>query len=89
MIWPTGHEGLPPTYVCVCGADPLRDEGLLYEKVLREDAGVPTKLSAFPGLPHGFWAIFTGMKESRDYHREVMEAVKWMQSLVEPRRQDE
>ncbi|KAL0577969.1 hypothetical protein V5O48_004005 [Marasmius crinis-equi] len=37
------HNGLPPAYLQVCGLDPLRDEGLLYEQVLRE-AGVPTKL---------------------------------------------
>ncbi|KAF9269815.1 hypothetical protein L218DRAFT_291499 [Marasmius fiardii PR-910] len=37
------HKGLPPTFFQICGYDPLRDEGLLYEKVLKE-ADVPTKL---------------------------------------------
>lgn len=37
------HEGLPPVYIQVCGLDPLRDEGLLYEKCFKED-GVGTKL---------------------------------------------
>ena len=37
------HAGLPPVYFQVCGMDPVRDEGLLYEKLLRE-AGVKTKL---------------------------------------------
>ncbi|KAL0573578.1 hypothetical protein V5O48_008374 [Marasmius crinis-equi] len=41
------HENLPPTFFQVAGLDPLRDEGLLYEKVLRE-AGVKTKLEIDP-----------------------------------------
>ena len=34
---------LPPAYVQVAGLDPLRDEGLLYERLLREN-GVKTKI---------------------------------------------
>ncbi|KAJ8072029.1 hypothetical protein PM082_015587 [Marasmius tenuissimus] len=41
------HKGLPPAFLQICGLDPLRDEGLIYEKVLRE-AGVPTKLEVYP-----------------------------------------
>ncbi|KAJ7686606.1 Alpha/Beta hydrolase protein [Mycena olivaceomarginata] len=37
------HEGLAPTYIQVCGLDPLRDEALLYERLLRE-ADVKTSL---------------------------------------------
>ena len=40
------HQGLPPAYLQICGLDPLRDDGLIYEKVLRE-AGVPTKLEMY------------------------------------------
>ena len=39
----TSHAGLPPACMQVCGMDPLRDEGILYEKVLKEQ-GVKTKL---------------------------------------------
>lgn len=38
------HAGLPPTVVQVCGLDLVRDEGLVYEEVLRE-AGVKTRLT--------------------------------------------
>ena len=37
------HAGLPPLWMQVAGMDPLRDEALLYEKVLRT-SGVQTKL---------------------------------------------
>ncbi|PGH10928.1 hypothetical protein AJ79_05173 [Helicocarpus griseus UAMH5409] len=46
-------KGLPPSTFGVSGCDPLRDEGLLYGKLLTEN-GVPTKVNVFSGLPHGF-----------------------------------
>lgn len=52
---PKGHHDLPPAYFQICGQDPLRDEALVYEKVLREEFGVKTKVDVYPGLPHGFW----------------------------------
>ncbi|EEB90182.1 hypothetical protein MPER_11648 [Moniliophthora perniciosa FA553] len=39
----SSHRDLPPAFIQVAGMDPLRDEGLLYEKLLKE-AGVATKL---------------------------------------------
>ncbi|KAK7060786.1 hypothetical protein VNI00_000519 [Paramarasmius palmivorus] len=49
----SSHRGLPPAFIQVAGYDPLRDEGLLYEKLLKE-AGVTTRLEVYPGVPHGF-----------------------------------
>lgn len=40
LINPNGHKHLPPTYFQICGIDPLRDEGLIYERELREECGV-------------------------------------------------
>ncbi|KAL6308619.1 alpha/beta hydrolase fold-domain-containing protein [Sparassis latifolia] len=37
------HAGIPPLYVQINGLDPLRDEGLLYAKLV-EEAGVKTRV---------------------------------------------
>lgn len=39
----SSHAGLAPAFMQVMELDHLRDEGLFYERALRE-AGVPTKL---------------------------------------------
>ncbi|TFY78748.1 hypothetical protein EWM64_g5268 [Hericium alpestre] len=73
------HTGLPPATVYICGLDPLRDEGLLYERVLRE-AGVKTKLYVYPGLPHGFHVVLPQMKAAAKYNADVDEGIKWLLS---------
>ncbi|KAF5004442.1 hypothetical protein FDECE_9080 [Fusarium decemcellulare] len=49
----TDFNGLAPAYVQVAGLDPLRDEGIAYAEKLKQ-AGVPTKVDIYPGLPHAF-----------------------------------
>jgi acetyl esterase/lipase len=44
LLWPSGHSGLPPAYFQICGADPLRDEALIYERLLREKESTATKV---------------------------------------------
>lgn len=46
---------LPPAFFQLGGLDPLRDEGLIYERVLREENGIPTRLDVYDGFGHMFW----------------------------------
>ncbi|KAJ7245220.1 Alpha/Beta hydrolase protein [Mycena rebaudengoi] len=71
------HANLPPAYIMVAGLDPLRDEGLLYERVLRE-AGVATRLNVYPGLPHPFHLMFPQMAASVKCEAEFRAGLRWL-----------
>ena len=46
---------LPPAFIQLGGLDLFRDEGLIYERVLREEYGTPTRLKVYDGFGHMFW----------------------------------
>ena len=73
-----GHTGLPPAYLQVAGIDPLRDEALIYERVLREEAGVETRLDLYPFLGHYFWTNFPYLEQSTQFVRDTLEGVRWL-----------
>ncbi|KAF2098327.1 alpha/beta-hydrolase [Rhizodiscina lignyota] len=76
-----GHMGLAPAYFQVCGMDPLRDDGLIYEKVLREECGVPTKLALYRGYPHVWWAVFPGLEMSKQRFKDSVDAIGWLSQI--------
>lgn len=62
--------------------DPLRDEGLIYERILREDCGVKTRLDLYPGLPHRFWSWFPGAGFCKKQLQDTRDGMAW---LLEPK----
>lgn len=73
----TPHKGLPPSYVSVCGLDPLRDDGLIYEKVLK-DNGVETLLHVWPGLPHAHFSFLPFLAGSKKAISDTFEGFAWL-----------
>lgn len=62
-------SGLPPALIVTAEFDPLRDEGELYGRRLRE-AGVDAKVSRYAGANHGFVQNFAWLPE---YYRAFAE----------------
>lgn len=65
--------GLPPAYVTSAEYDPLRDEAERYGMRLRA-AEVPTEITRFPGMNHGF-LFWVGIVGGAD--RAMAEACAW------------
>ncbi|OCH92006.1 hypothetical protein OBBRIDRAFT_791755 [Obba rivulosa] len=76
LLYPS-HKGLPPAFLQVCGTDPLRDEALLYERLLRED-GVKTKLEVYPGVGHGFHGQAAETKSAKKFAQDFKDGLKWL-----------
>lgn len=74
------HDGIPKTYFQACGWDPTRDCSLVAEQVF-SDAGIPTRLDVYAGLPHAFWTLMPDASFSKDRQEDVRRALRW---LLEP-----
>ena len=63
-------KGLPPAFVTIAGADPLRDEGRDYRDKLRA-AGVDVTAVEYPGQFHGFWTMGKLVPEANKLTGEI------------------
>jgi acetyl esterase/lipase len=75
----TGEDvkGMPPTVFGIAGLDPLRDEALLYAKLLSE-ANVPTEIRLFKGVPHGHRRFGDALKASKHWDECIEEGIQWV-----------
>jgi acetyl esterase/lipase len=78
LIHPAGHEGLPPAFMQVDGADTLRDDSLIYERVLREEYNIPTRLVIYRGLPHAHWVFYPSLKASAQFWQDQIDGMAWL-----------
>jgi acetyl esterase/lipase len=74
-----GLNGLPRTYVQVGGRDCVRDDGIIYTKLL-QDAGVETRSDNHEALGHESWTIFTDKDapHSTELKDKTLDAMKWL-----------
>lgn len=69
---------LPPAYFQICGLDPLRDENLLYARVLGEEHNTPVKVDLYEGLGHAGWFNWPELEQSKKFFSDTVEGVKWL-----------
>ena len=58
-------KGLPPAIVITAGFDPLKDDGIKYDALLKA-AGVPTIYKDYPTMIHGFFNLSTVTKTTAE-----------------------
>lgn len=60
--------------------DPVRDDSLIYEHVLHEEFGVPTKLDIYAGYPHIAPAIYSMLPIASKALEDLKTGVEWILS---------
>ncbi|PYH70542.1 alpha/beta hydrolase [Aspergillus vadensis CBS 113365] len=72
--------GSPPTFIMICGRDPLRDEALAYADKL-EERGIPAQVAVYSGMPHAFW-IFPELTTTKAATQDMIHGARWLISEI-------
>jgi len=72
-----GHQGAAKAFFQVGGLDPLRDEAVMYDRVLRE-AGVLTRFELYGGYGHMYWTNYPELDMSVKFVEDTLAGVKWL-----------
>ena len=72
-----GHEGVAKAFFQVGGLDPLRDEAVLYDRILREN-GILTRFELYAGYGHMFWTNYPELEESTKFVKDTLQGVRWL-----------
>ena len=73
-----GNMNLPPSYFQACGLDIARDDSLIYERILREECNIPTKLDLYEGFSHCWWTTFPNLEMSQKRMNDSVEGIRWL-----------
>jgi acetyl esterase/lipase len=73
-----GHRGMPKVYFQVCGMDVNRDDGLIYERVMREECGIQTRLDLYRGFPHCWWDMYPELEATKKRMEDTMAGFAWL-----------
>lgn len=68
-------RGVAPATIVNAEIDPLRDDGLIYERALRK-AGVAVTRTVYPGMTHEFFGMSAQVTKARQARDEVAAALK-------------
>ncbi|KAB8216983.1 Alpha/Beta hydrolase protein [Aspergillus novoparasiticus] len=78
-VHPSGHAKIPPTYLQACGLDALRDETFIYERILRQENDIDTRVDLYPGLPHHFWEFFPQLRKHVEKRTDdTVKGIQWL-----------
>lgn len=82
-LFAASHTDLPPCLLQTAECDPLVDEGEHYGLVLQA-AGVPTRVTRYAGMPHGFMSFPSITPVGRQARTELVTCLRaWLQDARE------